>query len=82
MKTTGMSTATRFAALAITMAAALALPTLASARMHHYADAPARLVGRETGNNAPEIDPGTLRSMAALIAGGLAILGARRRSRP
>jgi hypothetical protein len=71
--------------LAISIAAAtflVSFPTLAAARTTHHDSS------RDTGSlasrapaaaSAPEIDPSALGGMAALVAGGLAILTSRRR---
>lgn len=77
---------TKIARLAILTAAVtmmVSIPTLASARAHHDPTRDTqKLVGRgapATDNGAPEIDPSALGSVAALVAGGLAILSGRRR---
>jgi hypothetical protein len=80
METTGTKLA-RLAILAATVATMVAVPTIAAAREHHPTRPAGTLFGREATNQTPEIDPSLLGGVAALVAGGLAILTSRRRPR-
>jgi hypothetical protein len=76
--------ALRLALLGGVVGMMLATPQIASAHSRRHVFKPAD-VGRdvqvtETGH-APEINPSVLGNAAALIAGGLALLGGRRRRR-
>ena len=74
----------RLALLGGVVGAMLATPYVASAETRRHVFKPsddAARVARTDVAGAPEIDPSALGSAAALIAGGAAVLAARRRSR-
>jgi hypothetical protein len=68
------------------VSALLAMPQVASAHSRRHVFKPDDAIVRGAtqavdGSGAPEIDPSVLGSGAALLAGGLAVLATRRRSR-
>ncbi len=74
----------RLAVLGGIVGAMLASPHTASAESRRHVFKPSDDVARAAKTDvagAPEIDPSALGSAAALIAGGAAVLAARRRSR-
>ena len=76
----------RLALLGGVVGAMLATPQIASAHSRRHVFKPSNDVARGAaptfdGAGAPEIDPSGLGNAAALIAGGAAMLAARRRAR-